>query len=108
MKKAIVAAAASALFLAGLAAWHAAAPPAPRMQAKASQIYIHGTPVCVMERGGEVVARVGECGRLPAPGEDGPFGGAPFAGEEGGANLPPGHPPVPRGFPQAGGQPLAI
>jgi hypothetical protein len=60
-----------------------------------SQIFIHGTPVCVFTQGGDVMARVGQCpdaqgaenDRLPeeAPSRDRP-----------GLTLPPGHPPVDR------------
>ncbi len=58
-----------------------------------SQIYIHGTPVCVARQDQGIVARVGECDRdafRPAPEYSGevPFHGRP------GMNLPPGHPPV--------------
>ena len=58
-----------------------------------SQIYIHGTPVCVTQQGSDIVARVGECG-IPriSPDADSlerlPFHGHP------GPNLPPGHPPI--------------
>lgn len=60
--------------------------------ASASQIFIHGTPVCVYRHGESIVARLGECaGALPRDGAreerlpevDGPESG-----------LPPGHPPV--------------
>ncbi len=59
-----------------------------------SQIYIHGTPVCVFESNGNIVAKVGPC-----EGVSGPDSGAPPK-EEGPTpenptlNLPPGHPPV--------------
>lgn len=61
--------------------------------ASASQIFIHGTPVCVFRHGESIVARVGECGggsglQDEAPGDDIPEDGAP------GSGLPPGHPPV--------------
>jgi hypothetical protein len=57
---------------------------AHRMAPSSSQIFIHGTPVCVTQRGGEIVAAVGECGfheSRPAP-------------ENPHVGLPPGHPPI--------------
>jgi len=47
---------------------------ARRMGVSSSQIFIHGTPVCVTQRGGEIETAIGECGSSPG--------------------LPPGHPPV--------------
>lgn len=58
-----------------------------------SQIYIHGTPVCVSRQHHGIVAQVGECDEAGAQ-PDGEFGGeAPFHGRPG-MNLPPGHPPI--------------
>lgn len=59
-----------------------------------SQIYIHGTPVCVMKHGEAIVARVGECGSLGGTDEDGEFSGGSRFHESPGGGLPPGHPPV--------------
>lgn len=58
-----------------------------------SQIYIHGTPVCVTHQRHGIVARVGECdeGRVHPDGEF--TGEVPFHGPPG-MNLPPGHPPI--------------
>ena len=73
---------------------------ARRMELSSSQIYIHGTPVCVIQQAGEIVASIGMCdarrGRSP---EDGSGNGGSFRGEvppllEPPAGLPPGHPPV--------------
>lgn len=70
-----------------------------------SQIFIHGTPVCITQQEGNIVAMVGECGLLPrGPGsEDGGVekGPSPFGDPD--AGLPPGHPPVgPEGSPFGG------
>jgi len=64
------------------------------MAGSSSQIFIHGTPVCVTQRGGEIRASVGECALL--------FGGPREEQEETGGfhdgdphvGLPPGHPPI--------------
>ncbi len=65
----------------------------PTFVSSSSQIYIHGTPVCVTREGEEIVARVGECAitRLP-PDADTPER-APFHGHPE-MRLPPGHPPI--------------
>lgn len=72
-----------------------------------SQIFIHGTPVCVVQQGKRIVARVGQCdadGSLPdgSARETVPFyrWGAPI--------LPPGHPPIDRGFVPDGSRPVQI
>ena len=71
-----------ALGITGISLWGAVH--AQRMDVSSSQIFIHGTPVCVMQLAGEILASVGMCG---TPGgesmEDGPR-----------PDLPPGHPPV--------------
>lgn len=69
---------------------------AHRMASSSSQIFIHGTPVCVTQRGGEIVAAVGECG---VPSGDFRGGGDGFheshpAPENPHVGLPPGHPPI--------------
>lgn len=58
-----------------------------------SQIYIHGTPVCVTRQHYGIVAQVGECdeGRGHPDGEF--TGEVPFRGHPG-IDLPPGHPPI--------------
>ena len=53
-----------------------------QMSGSSSQIFIHGAPVCVTQRGGEIEAVVGKCGSIPGD------PGSPNLG------LPPGHPPV--------------
>ena len=58
-----------------------------------SQIYIHGTPVCVTQQGKDIVAQVGECGVRPFPPEFESLERLPFHGHPG-RNLPPGHPPI--------------
>lgn len=69
---------------------------ARRMSGPSSQIYIHGTPVCVMQHGGEIEASIGECGSSSGTSEGG-WGGfhrapRPFGNTTPG--LPPGHPPI--------------
>jgi hypothetical protein len=67
--------------------------PLTSLVSSSSQIYIHGTPVCVTQDGKDIVARIGECG-IPGVFPDGdsleklPYHGHP------GRNLPPGHPPI--------------
>ena len=62
-----------------------------------SQIFIHGTPVCVTQRGAEIRATVGACGALPGGMEgDGSYrhrGRSPVPGNPR-LELPPGHPPI--------------
>jgi len=97
--KAILAAALIlALGITGFSLWGAVH--ARRMAVSSSQIFIDGTPVCVMQQGGDIIASIGTCdtpggeatedgfgngdvyhGRTPAP-LDRRFG------------LPPGHPPI--------------
>jgi len=58
-----------------------------------SQIYIHGTPVCVTRHHQGIVAQVGECD-MGGTRSDGEFTGeVPFHGHPG-RTLPPGHPPI--------------
>ncbi|MBI5906208.1 MAG: hypothetical protein HZB86_11810 [Deltaproteobacteria bacterium] len=68
-----------------------------------SQIFIHGTPVCVTQRGGGIEAAVGECdavaGRGPGGGHGRFHGGIEPPRTPG---LPPGHPPVGPGTDPAG------
>ena len=58
-----------------------------------SQIYIHGTPVCVTRHPRGIVARVGECGEAGAFPDGGFHRDIPFHGRPG-MRLPPGHPPI--------------
>lgn len=92
MKKILSAALAGAILV--FALYHIrATEPIASFASSSSQIYIHGTPVCVTQEGKDIVAQVGECGvpRLP-PYADSlerlPFHGRP------GTQLPPGHPPI--------------
>jgi len=87
-----------ALGITGISLWGVVH--AGRMPVSSSQIFIHGTPVCVMQHAGEILASVGMCG---TPGgesrEDGFGNGGVFHGErpsplEPRLDLPPGHPPV--------------
>lgn len=61
-----------------------------------SQIFIHGTPVCVTQRGGGIEAAVGECEAVSGrnPGGRGRFHERNGSPSEPGIVLPPGHPPV--------------
>ena len=69
---------------------------AQRVADSSSQIFIHGTPVCVTQRGSEIHAAVGVCGNFSADSNGGsgrfhegnPHQGNPQRG------LPPGHPPI--------------
>lgn len=64
--------------------------------ASSSQIFIHGTPVCVTQRGGEIYAAVGVCGNFSMDPEGGSgrfHGTTPHPGNPHGG-LPPGHPPI--------------
>lgn len=80
--------------LAALSIWESVH--ARRMGGPSSQIFIHGTPVCVTQRGGEIEAAVGECGLLPGTsGEEGDASGSsPHRLGTPGFGLPPGHPPI--------------
>lgn len=58
-----------------------------------SQIYIHGTPVCVTQEGKDIMARVGECAIPGVPPDAGSLEKLPYHGHPG-MQLPPGHPPI--------------
>ncbi len=73
--------------------WGAYRPSVVPASASASQIYIHGTPVCVFRHGESIVARIGECGTDAAPRAGEPGDGIPNDGAPA-LSLPPGHPPV--------------
>jgi hypothetical protein len=95
-----------ALGFAGISLWNATN--ARRTAVSSSQIFIHGTPVCVMERAGRIHATVGMC----STSEEGTRGKDPDGGNlfrsgppppgEPDLRLPPGHPPI--GLPPAPGQ----
>jgi hypothetical protein len=94
VKKIVLLGLATAFLVVAFARWHVHHSVA-LVSTSFSQIFIHGTPVCVFTLGGNVVAQVGQCPDTPGaeykgPGEDAPFHGRP------GMDLPPGHPPVDR------------
>ena len=98
MKTIIATAMIVAVGIAGISLWHAAHN--QRIDFSSSQIFIHGTPVCVVQHAGEILASVGMC---DTPGgesrEDGVGNGGGFHGKkpsllEPRPGLPPGHPPL--------------
>ena len=83
MKTILAAAMILALGITGILLWEAAH--ARSMAVSSSQIFLHGTPVCVVQQAGEIIASIGMCGASGSePGED----------DLGYGGLPPGHPPV--------------
>lgn len=87
-----------ALGITGIFLWGAVH--AQRKDVSSSQIYIHGTPVCVFQQAEEIVASIGMCGVPGGESREGGFGkgggvhrGAP-APRGPRLGLPPGHPPV--------------
>ncbi len=87
-----------AMVISGFSLWNAVH--AHWRTVSSSQIFIDGTPVCVMQEGRDIVASVGMCG---APGGESPEDGigsgggfhrrAPYPGYPHPV-LPPGHPPI--------------
>jgi hypothetical protein len=82
----------------GISLWHAAHTRSTDFSS--SQIYIHGTPVCVVRHDGEIVAAVGRCDAYGNQSWErgfgtgrGSLGESPYHREEPSV-LPPGHPPV--------------
>ena len=73
---------------------------AQRMDVSSSQIYIDGTPVCVLQQGKEIIASVGICGPTGDDSrEDGSGDGRSYhrgmrSPHHPHPVLPPGHPPV--------------
>jgi len=67
--------------------------PLTSFASSSSQIYIHGTPVCVTQQGEDIVAQVGECGVPQLSPDADSLERLPFHGHRG-LNLPPGHPPI--------------
>ena len=99
MKKLVIGLAVGSLLVIGFIVWHETVPGFRSMSVSTSQIYIHGTPVCVINRGDATVARIGECEAFGSPPDGGSAGNAPFYGDPGGTGqLPPGHPPIPDGM----------
>lgn len=98
MKTILVAALILALGITGFSLWGTVH--ARRMAVSSSQIFIDGTPVCVMQKGGDIIASVGKCdGRGGEATEDGFGSGDVFHGRRPGPldprfGLPPGHPPI--------------
>ena len=79
------------------AAFHfRASEPLASLVSSSSQIYIHGTPVCVTQDGKDIVARVGECGLHGLPPKSDSLERLPFRHGHPEMNLPPGHPPIDR------------
>jgi hypothetical protein len=70
-----------------------ASEPLTSFASSSSQIYIHGTPVCVTQQGKDIVAKVGNCGVPPLSPDADSLERLPFHGHPG-LNLPPGHPPI--------------
>ena len=85
-----------ALGITGISLWGAVH--AQHMAVSSSQIFVHGTPVCVIQQAGEIVALVGKCGTSGGESQEEDLGsGGDFHGEEPSdprIGLPPGHPPV--------------
>jgi hypothetical protein len=82
-----------ALGITGISLWGAMH--ARRMAVSSSQIFIHGTPVCVLERAGEIRATLGMCGSHGTDSREDGFGsGETPPRREPHLVLPPGHPPV--------------
>lgn len=87
-----------ALGITGISLWGSVH--AQRMAFSSSQIFVHGTPVCVIQQAGEIIASVGMCGASGGESLGGDFeNGGVFHGEapssiKPGFELPPGHPPV--------------
>lgn len=71
-----------------------------RMSVSTSQIYVDGTPVCVLRHGRDIVASVGMCDATAGESADDGFGkggafnrGTPYHPKRH-LGLPPGHPPI--------------
>jgi hypothetical protein len=93
VKTVLAAALIVALGITGISLWGAVN--AQRSAVSSSQIFIHGTPVCVLERAGELRATVGVCGfHGNGSGEGGSGSGEMPPAIEPHLVLPPGHPPV--------------
>lgn len=71
-----------------------------RMSVSSSQIYVDGTPVCVLRHGRDIIASVGMCDTPGGESADDGFGkggvfnrGTPYH-QKRHLGLPPGHPPI--------------
>ena len=98
MKKILATALIVALGITGISLWGAVH--AQRMAVSSSQIFIHGTPVCVMLQAGQIRAAVGMCD-IPdeeSQGDDSGNGeglrGPSPSPHDPRMGLPPGHPPL--------------
>ena len=87
-----------AMGVSGFSLWSAAH--ARRVAVSSSQIFIDGTPVCVMQEGRDIVASVGMCGTFEGESPEDGIGsggvfhrGTPYPRELH-PDLPPGHPPI--------------
>jgi hypothetical protein len=67
------------------------------VKASSSQIFIHGTPVCVFTLGENIVAEVGPCPQGSGDGSEAAPGEHPDTVQPGN-ELPPGHPPLDQGL----------
>lgn len=87
-----------ALGAAGISLWGTVH--AQRMAVSSSQIIIDGTPVCVTQHGGDIIASVGMCDAYGGETTNDGFGnGGDFHGRAPAPfhprfRLPPGHPPI--------------
>jgi hypothetical protein len=96
MRKALLLSSVVFIMAAVLVLWRVHGAATVRSGPATSQIYVHGTPVCIMQDGDRIMAMIGECDASEAPQGLHPDlpGRRPFHGTPGLA-LPPGHPPVP-------------
>ena len=98
MKTILATATILALGVTAILLWEAAH--ARRMAVSSSQIFVHGTPVCVVQQAGAIFASVGMCGasgsgsRGDDVGNGGDFHGETPSTIEPRFGLPPGHPPI--------------
>ncbi len=98
MRAFILAMAIGALVVVGFVEWNSAMPLVRGASVSTSQIYIHGTPVCVLKQGETIVARIGRCeGPGDSPDAESPGDPSIEDGPGGTDQLPPGHPPIPDG-----------
>jgi hypothetical protein len=91
MKTVLVAAIVATLGVAAVSLW--GIEHARQYTDSSSQIYIHGTPVCVVQRDGGIHARVGACDSLREEAPGGAGGRMRVPGPPR-LQLPPGHPPI--------------
>jgi len=98
VKKVLATALILALGITGISLWGAVH--AQRMAVSSSQIFIHGTPVCVMQQAGQIRAAVGICDIPDGESQDDDSGNTGGFQDETPSphdprlGLPPGHPPL--------------